>query len=365
MRHPPNREPIIPLHLRAHTDNECVRGLGAALVPLALKSPPIGGCKSSETSRVGTGCRFVSVRAQDFSPLALLVLQGNRDLGSRPLSPPPYASWQRAISACVASTVASSPFADAVARLSRRRYLRRRVRYPCAGVAMPPHSPRRHARPPQLRGGGSRSWHSRRSSVAAARSLGARGASYSAVRALCVWLWRRSPSRSAHSAAACGAALALLALAWSGRRTRGGVTLGRRSAVAAARSLGAPSARRLALSACGRWRGPLWVRSPSRRSRGAAAYGAALALLVSRGRAAALAAAWRSAAAPSRRQLALSACCGVVGSARPLRMAVGRRRSRFLSGSGGRRAALATQLPAASRWRSWRWLGRAAALVAA
>ena len=60
------------------------QGPYTAVVPLALKSPPIGGCKSSETSRVGTGCRLVSVRAQALSPLALLALRGNRDLDSRP-----------------------------------------------------------------------------------------------------------------------------------------------------------------------------------------------------------------------------------------------------------------------------------------
>ena len=44
-----------------------------------------------------------------------------------------------------------------------------------------------------------------------------------------VALWRRSPSRGAHGAAAHGAALALLAPYQSCRRTRGGVALGRRS----------------------------------------------------------------------------------------------------------------------------------------
>ena len=65
-----------------------------------------------------------------------------------------------------------------------------------------------------------------------------------------------SPSRGAHGAAFCGAALALLAPAHSCRRGRGGVALSRRSSAVAARSLGAVrSAQRLALSACGRWRG--------------------------------------------------------------------------------------------------------------
>ena len=66
-------------------------------------------------------------------------------------------------------------------------------------------------------------------------------------------LWRRSPSRSTHGATVFGAALALLANAWSCRRARGGVTLGRRSSAEAAHSLSAiRSDRRLVLSACGR-----------------------------------------------------------------------------------------------------------------
>ena len=61
-----------------------------------------------------------------------------------------------------------------------------------------------------------------------------------------------------YGAAAFGAALALLAPAQACRRTRGGMALGRRSYVAAARSLGAVRrAQRLALSACGRRRGRL------------------------------------------------------------------------------------------------------------
>ena len=94
---------------------------------------------------------------------------------------------------------------------------------PGAGLVVPPRSRRYDARPPLFRGGG---------------SLPQRGASYSAARALCVWslarslpLWGRLPSRGAHCAAACGAALALLAPAWSCRRTHGGVTLGRRSSL--------------------------------------------------------------------------------------------------------------------------------------
>ena len=71
--------------------------------------------------------------------------------------------------------------AVAVALRSRRRCMRRRAGAPSAGLVMPPCSRRCDARPPL--------------SVAAARSLGARGASCSAARALCVWLWGRSPSR--------------------------------------------------------------------------------------------------------------------------------------------------------------------------
>ena len=205
----------------------------------------------------------------------------------------------------------------------------------------------------------------RRSSVAAARSIGARGASCSAARALCVWLWGRSPSRVAHGAAACGAAPALLAPARSCRRARGGVTLGRRSFTAAARSLSARGASCSAARALCVW---LWGRSPSRVAHGAAACGAALALLaparscrrarggVTLGRRSSAAAARSLARAlgpygAGRRRLALSAC--------------GQWRGRFLSGGGRRRAALTAPLPAALRWRSWRRLGRAAAPAAA
>ena len=63
------------------------------------------------------------------------------------------------LSLCEAvGAVASSLGGLAVARLSLRRYQRRRVRGPCAGVIMPPHSRRRYARPPLLRGDGSRPW---------------------------------------------------------------------------------------------------------------------------------------------------------------------------------------------------------------
>ena len=125
-----------------------------------------------------------------------------------------------------------------------------------------------------------------------------------------------SPSQSAHGAAACDATLALLAPAQSCRRTRGGVKLGRRSSVAVARSLGAVTiktapdqlgavrrAQRLALSACSHWRGRFLSWGGRRRAALAAPLSAALRWRSWRqlSRAAALAAAWRSAAALPRR----------------------------------------------------------------
>ena len=167
----------------------------------------------------------------------------------------------------------------------------------------------------------------RRSSVAAARSLGTR----SAARAVCVWslarsvpLWGQSPSRGAHGAASCGAALALLAPASSCHSTHGGESLGRRSFVTAARSYSARSARRLALSACGRWRGRL-VSGGSRRCAvlmaplPAAQRWRSLRRL---SRAAAFAAASSSAAALTRRRLALLARVAL-GGLRSLRSVLG------------------------------------------
>ena len=61
-----------------------------------------------------------------------------------------------------------------------------------------------------------------------------------------------SPSRCAHGAAACGAALALLAPAQSCRRTRGGVLLGGRSSAAAARSPCSALCPAVYASTCGR-----------------------------------------------------------------------------------------------------------------
>ena len=113
---------------------------------------------------------------------------------------------------------------------SRRRCLRRRASASCAGSVVPPHSRRRDARPPLFRGGG---------------SLSPRGA-YPAARALCVWLlaqslplWGWSLSRGAHGAAACSGALALLALNRSCRRARGARRLAAAFFAAVARCLDA------------------------------------------------------------------------------------------------------------------------------
>ena len=148
----------------------------------------------------------------------------------------------------VVGAVASSLGAVAVARRARHCCLRRRAGAPGAGSVVPPRSRQRGARPPLFRGGGP---HSRR------------GVQCSTARALCVWtstrslpLWGRSPSRGAHGAAACGAAMALLAPAGSCHRARGGVAHGRRSSAEAASSLSEMHLdRRLALSAVGRRRG--------------------------------------------------------------------------------------------------------------
>ena len=118
----------------------------------------------------------------------------------------------------------------------------------------------------------------RRSPAAAARSVGA----CPAARPLCVLpfarllpLWGQSPPHGAqgaaacgaHGAAACGATLALLAPALSCRRACGGVALGRRSSVAAARSLSAVrSARYRAISTRGRLRGHFFYWGGRRRT---------------------------------------------------------------------------------------------------
>ena len=87
---------------------------------------------------------------------------------------PSHLAWSDAIggelSLCAAvGAVASSLGGLAIAHLSRRSYLRRLVRGPCAGVVMPLHSRRRDVRPPLLRGRGSNPWlHAAR---LAARSL--------------------------------------------------------------------------------------------------------------------------------------------------------------------------------------------------
>ena len=196
-------------------------------------------------------------------------------------------SWCAAISGApslrlAVGAVAFSFDAVAVAPLSRRRCLRRRVGAPglprprrraCGGVAL-----------------------GRRSFAAAARALGVMWRSRqsapsvrgcrSPARSLLLWGWW--VSRGARDAAAGGAALALLALAWSCRHTRDGVTLGRRSSTAAARSLRARGASCSAARALCVWSGG---RSPSRGARDAAACGVALALLAPFGRAAAFVAA--------------------------------------------------------------------------
>jgi len=136
--------------------------------------------------------------------------------------------------------------AVAVARSSRRRCLRRRAGTPSAGLFMPPCSRRRNARPPLFRGGGSLSRRERCVVLGRSRFL--------RVTLGAVAVAQRSRHRCLQRCA--GA----LAPACSCRRARGGVSLGRRSSVAAARSLGA--------------RG----RSPSRGAYGAAACDASLAL---------------------------------------------------------------------------------------
>ena len=96
------------------------------------------------------------------------------------------------------------------------------------------------------------------------------------------------------------------------------MTLGRRSFVAAARSLGAVrGARRLALSACGRWRGRFLSGGGRRRTALMASLPATPRWRSWRrlSRAAALAAAWRSAASLPWRRLALSVRAGASRSA--------------------------------------------------
>ena len=150
------------------------------------------------------------------------------------------------------------------------------------------------------------------------------------------------------------------------------MTLGRRTSMGAARLLSAVrSARRLALSACGHWRGRFLSGGGRRR----AALTAPLPVAPRRhsswcqlSRAAALTAGWHSAAALPRRRLALSA-----HARRLVLSACCRLRGCFLSGGSRRRtalkaplpAALTAPLPAAQRWRPWRRLCRAVALTAA
>ena len=214
---------------------------------LALKSPHRG-CKNSETPRAGDPCRLATREGEGaslFCPRGThFPLRGGRDLGLRPLSPPSLTGWRRALCSTTAALVlgvmrrnqrrtllAHSCQCDrvlslgglAVSRLSRRRYLRRRVRCPCAHVIMPPYSRRRHARPPPLRGGGSLSWHQ---------------ATYSAARALCALRTASGVIASSRGGARRHAALtALLPAAprsWSLRRHRHAAALTAVSCSAAA-----------------------------------------------------------------------------------------------------------------------------------
>ena len=139
------------------------------------------------------------------------------------------------------SSARSLPGAVAVARRSRRCCLRRRAGAPrcplglAAALAVASHSA---AAPP---------WR-RLALMVCKRPLWSSAWSLP--------LRERSPSRGARGAPACGAALALLAPAWSCHRYHGSVTLCRHSSAAAASSFSTVhSAWPLALSACGRRRG--------------------------------------------------------------------------------------------------------------
>ena len=198
--------------------------------------------------------------------------------------------------------------AVAVVRRSRRRCLRRCAGAPSAGSMVPPRSRRRDARKPLVRGAGSPSRHERCVVLGSSRSL--------RVTLVAVAVARRSRRRSLRRRTGAPAP------ACSCRRAHGGVTLGRRSSVVAARPLGAHGASCSAARAPCVW---LWWRLPSRGAHGAAPCGAALALQRWLVHAAALAAAWRStAAALWWRRLALSARAVIVlGSSCSLRVAVG------------------------------------------
>ena len=205
----------------------------------------------------------------------------------------------------------------AVTRRSRRHCLRRRASAPGTGSVVPPRSWANYARPPLFCGGGLP--FRRGVWCPAARALFVLSSTRS------IPLWVRSPWCGAPGAPACSATLALLAPARSCSCTRGCVTFGRRSTKAATRSLGVVrSARRLALAACGRWRNHL------RGGRCRAAHAASLPAAPRRrswrrlGRAAALAAAWRSAAALPQQRFSLSLRCVVLGDSRSLRVVDGR-----------------------------------------
>ena len=129
----------------------------------------------------------------------------------------------------------------------------------------------------------------------------------------------QSLSHGAHGAAACGAALALLPPAQSFLRARCGVTLGRRSSAAAARSLGAVRrAQRLTLFACGRWRGRFSSVDGRRRAALTAPLPAAPRWRTWRRvcRVTAIAAAWQSASTLLWRRSALLARCVVLSGSR-------------------------------------------------
>ena len=179
--------------------------------------------------------------------------------------------------------------------------------------------------------------------------------------------------------------MALLALALSCRRARGGVALGRHSSVVVARFLGAVrSVRRLAPSACGRWRGRFLSGRGRRRTTTTVLLPTALTAPLAAaprwrswrrlGRAAARAAARRSASALPQRQVALSTRGVVLSGSRSLRVVVGAVVSSLVSVAVARRLrrrclrrALALLAPAqsCSRARSGVALGRRPSAAAA
>ena len=189
----------------------------------------------------------------------------------------------------VVGAVASSLGAVAFARRSRRRRPRRHAGAPGAGLVVPPRSRRRGARPPLFRGGGSLF----RRRTAQRLALSACG------RWRCRFLSGGGRGRARRSGRRCLRYRAgVLTPAQSCRRARGGVKLGRHSSVAAAHSLAAVrTAQQLALCACGRWRGRFLSGGGRRRAALTAPPPSAprWRSWCRLGRAAALAASWRSA----------------------------------------------------------------------